>query len=90
MHSKIAVSNSPNRNMVIAVGVAIAALLNYFPIDFFTGSQLVFGNIIAVAMTLLFGLRYGVLCTLVAGGVTWFNWGHLYIVLPFLLEVCVV
>lgn len=90
MDLKIAVSNSPNQNMVIAVGVAIAALLNYFPIDFFTGSQLVFGNIVAVAMTLLFGLRYGVLCTLVAGGVTWFNWGHLYIVLPFLLEVFVV
>ena len=90
MHSDTAAPNSNNHLLCILLGIALASLLNYFPINFFTGSQLVFGNIIAVAMTLLFGLRYGVLCTLIAGVMTWFNWGHLFIILPFLLEVCVI
>lgn len=89
MHTETAVTEPKKHSLYIVLGIALAALLNYFPIDFFTGSQLVFGNIIAVALTLLFGLRYGVLCTLIAGGMTWFNWGHLFIVLPFLLEVAV-
>ena len=83
-------SLSDNSRLYIAIGIGLACVLNYFPLDFFTGSQLVFGNVIAVAITLLFGFRYGAICTLLAGLVTWVNWQHFYILLPFFLEIAVI
>ena len=78
-----------HHNIVFCFGTLLAAIANYFPIDFFTGSQLILGNIVVVALTLLLGLRYGLLACLISGAVTWFNWQHFYVLLPFLGEVCV-
>jgi hypothetical protein len=46
-----------NRFFVIILATLAAIILNYFPVPLFAGSELIFGNIIAVAITLLFGLR---------------------------------
>lgn len=77
-------------NLSILALVLFATVLNFFPIPFFTGSALVFGNVLAVAVTILFGLRLGLLTSLIASLATFTSWGHLLIVLPFLIEVLVV
>ncbi|MCC2604431.1 ATP-binding protein [Planctobacterium marinum] len=76
--------------LLFAVATLLACTANYFPIDFFTGSQLILGNVIAVAVTLLLGARYGIACCLISGLVTWFNWQHLYVLLPFAGEIAVI
>lgn len=85
-------SESKNNSVLVPVflGTVLACILNYYPVDFFTGSQFVFGNVLAIAITLLFGFRYGAMCCLIAGSVTWLNWQHFYILLPFLFEVMVI
>ena len=77
-------------NLSILTLVVFAIVLNFFPLPFFTGSALVFGNVLAVAVTVLFGLRIGLFTSLVASLATFTSWGHLLVVLPFLLEVLVV
>ncbi|WP_338292333.1 ATP-binding protein [Planctobacterium marinum] len=77
-----------NHTIVFCFGTLLAAIANYFPIDFFTGSQLILGNIVVVALTLLLGLRYGLLACIISGSVTWLNWQHFYVLLPFIGEVC--
>lgn len=71
----------------ILLAILVALPLNYFSIHFFTGSELIFGNIIAVALALLFGFWPGIICSLIAGLITYLNWGNLFVVIPFLLEV---
>jgi len=73
--------------LVFIAATLLACVANYFPIDFFTGSQLILGNIIAVSLTLLLGVRFGIACCLISGAVTWFNWQHFYVLLPFLGEI---
>lgn len=74
---------------LFAVGTLLACIANYFPVDFFTGSQLIFGNVFVVAITLLLGLRYGLVACVLSGAVTWLSWQHLYVLLPFIGEVLV-
>ncbi|MCY7296773.1 response regulator [Alteromonas sp. a30] len=64
-----------------------ASIANLFPIPFFTGAELVFGNVIAVAVTLLLGWRYGVVCSVISAGMLYANWSHFFPILPFLGEV---
>ncbi|MBE1301304.1 MAG: response regulator [Alteromonadaceae bacterium] len=68
----------------------LAMVCNYFPLPFFTGAQLVFGNVFAVALTILFGGRVGIACSILAGLVTYLNWQHLLVLLPFALEIFVI
>ncbi len=77
-------------NLTIASLAVLAFVVNFFPIPFFTGSALVFGNVIAVAVTILFGLRLGFVVSLLAGLATYASWSHFLILLPFLLEIVVV
>ena len=79
-----------SRYSLIAFGFFVSIVLNYFPLSFFNGSELIFGNIIAVALTLLFGWRIGLFCCLVSGLVTYFSWLNLLVLLPFSIEVLVI
>jgi len=76
-----------HRYTAIFIAIVIALPLNYFSVHFFTGSELVFGNIIAVGLTLLFGFWPGFICSLIAGLITYLNWGNVFLVPPFLLEI---
>jgi signal transduction histidine kinase/ActR/RegA family two-component response regulator len=73
--------------LIIIVGTVLATIINVNPLPFFTGSQFIFGNIIAVALTILFGWRAGLICTLISSSLTYLNWGHFLIFLPFSLEI---
>lgn len=76
--------------LIIVSLILVAILINLFPVPFFTGSAFVFGNIVAVALTVTFGLSVGLFASFIAGLVTYLSWGHLLVVPPFLLEVVIV
>ncbi|UAA39033.1 response regulator [Paraneptunicella aestuarii] len=65
----------------------LGAVINLFTVPFFTGAEFAFGNVIAVAVTLLWGWRYGLVCSIVASVATFWSWSHLLIVLPFAGEI---
>lgn len=79
-----------HRYAAIFLATVLAVLLDLYPIHLFSGSQLVFGNIVAVALTLMYGLWAGLICSFVAGLFTYLNWEHLLILAPFLLEVAII
>jgi signal transduction histidine kinase/CheY-like chemotaxis protein len=87
--SKLAKSNV-GLLIYLAVATLVAALLNYLPIPFFNEAELVFGNVIAVAVGLRFGVRAGLLVSIVAGLATYLNWSHFLVLIPVTLEVMVV
>jgi len=68
---------------------AISCLLNYYSVVFFTGSELIFGNVIAVIVLFIYGLWPAVIISVVAGIATYFNWGNIFSIPPFLLEILV-
>ncbi|MBU2881018.1 response regulator [Psychrosphaera sp. B3R10] len=70
--------------------IIFAALANYFPLPLFSGASLIFGNVIAVALTIVFGGVIGIITSVIASCVTYLNWGHFLVVPPFLFEVLVV
>ena len=73
--------------LIIIAGTLLATIMNAYPLPFVTGAQFVFGNIIAVALTILFGWRAGLTCSFISSTVTYFSWGHALIFLPFSLEI---
>ena len=73
--------------LIVIAGTLLASIINFYPLPFVTGAQFVFGNIIAVALTILFGWRAGLTCSLISTAVTYFSWGHVLIFLPFSLEI---
>lgn len=79
-----------HRFFVIILATLTSALVNYFPVPFFAGSQLVFGNIIAVTIALLFGLRAGLFCTLLSSWITGLSWGNFVAIPPFAIEIIII
>jgi signal transduction histidine kinase/CheY-like chemotaxis protein len=73
--------------LIVVAGTLLATIMNAYPLPFVTGAQFVFGNIIAVALTILFGWRAGLTCSVISSAVTYFSWGHALILLPFSLEI---
>ena len=73
--------------MTLFAGVALASIINLNPLPFFTGSEFFFGNIIAVALTILFGWRAGLICSVISNASIYLSWGHVLIFLPFSLEI---
>jgi signal transduction histidine kinase/CheY-like chemotaxis protein len=76
--------------LIIFAGTVLATIINFNPLPFFTDSQFVFGNIIAVALTILFGWRAGLICCAISTAGTYLSWGHFLVFLPFSLEVLLV
>jgi len=79
-----------HKYIAVILATLIASLLNYYSVSFFSGSELIFGNMVAVAITLIYGLRAGLFCSFFAALATFVNWGHLLVILPFLIEIVVV
>jgi signal transduction histidine kinase/CheY-like chemotaxis protein/HPt (histidine-containing phosphotransfer) domain-containing protein len=67
----------------------VACLLNYYAVPYFTGSELIFGNVIAVIVLFIYGLLPAVIISVVAGSAAYFNWGYVFNILPFLVEILV-
>lgn len=76
---------------VVIFGLIISACIaNYYTLPLFSGASLIFGNVIAVALTIVFGGRIGIFTSILASSVTYLNWSHFLSVPPFLFEVLVV
>jgi len=73
--------------LILIVGTVLATVINFNPLPFFTGAQFIFGNIIAVAFTILFGWKAGLVCSVISSSATYLSWGHFLILLPFSLEI---
>jgi signal transduction histidine kinase/ActR/RegA family two-component response regulator len=73
--------------LIIIVGTVLATIINFNPLPFFTGSEFIFGNIIAVAITILFGWRAGLICSIISTAGLYLTWGHFPTFLPFSLEI---
>ena len=78
------------KQYLIFFGVLAAVLANYYPLPFFSGSALIFGNIFVIALTLLFGLKVGLAACLLSSLVTYFNWSHFLAFPPFLFETLII
>ncbi|XOV77876.1 MAG: ATP-binding protein [Aestuariibacter sp.] len=79
-----------NEVTMFLLGSFVACMINYYPVPFFTGSELIFGNAIAIAITILFGWRCGLICSVLASAVCYFTWGHVLAMLPHALEVLII
>lgn len=69
---------------------AVAIIINYFPLAFFTGSALVFGNIVALFATIVFGIRSGLAVSISSSIILYIHWDHLLAILPHAIEVVVI
>lgn len=76
--------------VIVVVFVLLGCTTHLFPIHFFTGAQIVLGNIFAVALTLLFGIRVGVLAAVLCSLILYINWQHFLAIVPFTMEVIAV
>lgn len=65
----------------------ISIFINLHPVSLFSGAELVFGNIIAVAAVFLLGLEVGLTVCIIASLATFINWQHFLLVIPFTLEI---
>ncbi len=75
-----------NTSKICVFGV-LAILLNLFPVSLISGSELIFGNVLAVAVALLFGIKAGLFVSLSASLMSYFSWGHFLLLAPFAIEV---
>lgn len=76
-----------SKNVITLLLTLAAVVINLFTVPFFTGAEFAFGNVVAVAVSLLFGWRRGVFCSVVASLATFASWSHLLIVVPFVGEI---
>jgi len=83
-------ASSNRRFSIFLLLTTLAIVINLSPVPFFTGAQFLFGNVIAVAVTFVFGWRFGLACSLVSASMTWFVWQHFLMVLPFAGEIIAV
>jgi len=73
----------------LAPALVTACLLNYYPVNLFAGSELIFGNIVAVVVLLIYGLTPAILISLAAGIAAFSNWGNVFSIPPFLCEILI-
>ncbi len=67
-----------------------ACAINFWHVPLFAGALMVFGNIIAVAITLMFGLLPGLAISVLSSLVPFYIWGHALITIPLALEILVI
>lgn len=78
------------RTYMLFLGAAFALFLNCFPLPFIYSDQIFLGNSVAVALTILYGLRVGLPISIASGLLTSYFWGHYLGVFPFTIEVILV
>lgn len=62
-------------------------MLNFIYVPLIAGAELVFGQAVALLVTVRFGWRSGFLVSIAASLTTYLQWGHLYALLPYILEI---
>lgn len=75
--------------LLITLCVAAVAI-NALPLPFFDTNQILLGNAFAIVVTILYGLRLGLLVSIVASSVGYFYWTHMLATLPFAVEILVI
>lgn len=80
-------NTNKSRGFLFGLLTLLASAVNLFPIPFFTGAEFVFGNVIAVTVTLVFGWRYGLACSVISASFLFNSWGHFFVILPFAGEI---
>lgn len=75
------------KNLFILIAMLLAVAINFIRLPLIAGAELVFGQAIALLITVRYGLRAGLLVSIAASLMTYFYWGHLYILLPYILEI---
>jgi len=78
------------QNFYILTALILAVAINFTRVPLIAGAELLFGQAIALLVTVRYGLRAGVLVSIAASLPTYLHWGHLYALLPYILEVCYV
>lgn len=86
---KISDLTAPQKLLIFLI-IIFACVVNYFPLPLVSGASLVFGNIFAVALTIVFGGSLGIITTVLASSITYLVWGHFLLIPPFVLEILVV
>ena len=62
-------------------------MLNFIYVPLIASAELVFGQSIALLVTIRIGWRAGILVSIAASLTTYLHWGHLYALLPYMLEI---
>jgi len=75
--------------LLLIFATALASFLNYFSVPFFIGSELIFGNVVAIVILFVYGLLPAVFISLFSGLAAYFNWGYVFNIPPFLGEILV-
>ena len=65
----------------------MAVALNFIRVPLISGADLIFGQVIALLITVRYGLRAGVLVSITSSLTTYLYWDHLYALLPYILEI---
>jgi signal transduction histidine kinase/DNA-binding NarL/FixJ family response regulator len=82
--------NIPFYAVGLIILIALGFLGNYFRWSFFFHIDFLFGSIAVWLVLCLYGLRWGILASVLAGSCTYFLWGHPYATLIFACEGIVV
>ena len=78
-------------NFVLIALLSIAGIaINVVGIPLFDTNQILLGNIFAIALTIIYGLRIGLPVALAGSLLTVYHWEHVLGVLPFVLEVAAI
>ena len=77
----------PKKLIITCLLCFISFLINLNPVSLFSGAELVFGNVIAVAAVFLLGLKAGLFICIIASFATYINWQHFLLIAPFTLEI---
>ncbi len=75
---------------VLLLLTILAYLGNYFYLSLFFGIHFLFGSIALWLIVWLYGLRWGILASVIASWHTFFLWGHPYAIIIFTLEITIV
>jgi signal transduction histidine kinase/CheY-like chemotaxis protein len=79
--------NVSQKYFLVVMSLLLAVVLNFIYIPLIAGAELVFGQAIALLVTVRFGWRSGLLVSIAASSITYLHWGHLYALLPYILEI---
>jgi signal transduction histidine kinase/ActR/RegA family two-component response regulator len=75
------------KTVFILIALLLAVAINFIRVPLIAGAELVFGQAIALLVTVRYGWRVGLLVSIAASLTTYLHWDHLYALLPYILEV---
>ena len=75
--------------IILILALILACLLNFFTISLFTTAELIFGNVVAIIVLLLYGLRPALIISVISSLVTVLHWDIPTNVIPMGIEILV-